>query len=216
VEREPGIEGLVHVSENELVEAQQHPQNREVGTMSKSRIGASIQRGAISLGMNRRSRPLAHSPRSIRRHGGQRKIRNLTNRGFSRKRGRFRGLIHVSDIPGPPCEKSADAQERRPVEPNAEDRSGVGRYRSASQVNDIWSTWFESIRSAILSAEESARHDVWRIRRDSTGSKVSAISLNRRGRPKAIRPNRGARRGAAFLAATCSDCWVALIHDVNS
>ncbi len=152
VELEPGIEGLVHVSEMSWSKRKQHPSKIvKVGDdVEVSVLGVDSNERRISLGMKQaQSDPwqqLAEKyPVGTVVSG---KIRNLTEFGaFLEIEEGFDGLIHVSDISWTgrvknPADvyKKGDAVEAKvlKIDP-ASRRVSLG----VKQVNDIWSTWFE-------------------------------------------------------------------------
>jgi len=152
VELEPGIEGLVHVSEMSWSKRKQHPSKIvKVGDdVEVSVLGVDSNERRISLGMKQaQSDPwqqLAEKyPVGTVVSG---KIRNLTEFGaFLEIEEGFDGLIHVSDISWTgrvknPADvyKKGDAVEAKvlKIDP-ASRRVSLG----VKQVNDIWSSWFE-------------------------------------------------------------------------
>ena len=152
VELEPGIEGLVHVSEMSWSKRKQHPSKIvKVGDdVEVTVLGVDSNERRISLGMKQaQSDPwqqLAEKyPVGTVVSG---KIRNLTEFGaFLEIEEGFDGLIHVSDISWTgrvknPADvyKKGDAVEAKvlKIDP-ASRRVSLG----VKQVNDIWSTWFE-------------------------------------------------------------------------
>jgi len=152
VELEPGIEGLVHVSEMSWSKRKQHPSKIvKVGAeVEVSVLGVDSNERRISLGMKQaQSDPwqqLAEKyPVGTVVSG---KIRNLTEFGaFLEIEEGFDGLIHVSDISWTgrvknPADvyKKGDAVEAKVLKiDQASRRVSLG----VKQVNDIWSTWFE-------------------------------------------------------------------------
>jgi small subunit ribosomal protein S1 len=152
VELEPGIEGLVHVSEMSWSKRKQHPSKIvKVGDdVEVTVLGVDSNERRISLGMKQaQSDPwqqLAEKyPVGTVVSG---RIRNLTEFGaFLEIEEGFDGLIHVSDISWTgrvknPADvyKKGDAVEAKvlKIDP-ASRRVSLG----VKQVNDIWSTWFE-------------------------------------------------------------------------
>jgi small subunit ribosomal protein S1 len=152
VELEPGIEGLVHVSEMTWSKRKQHPSKLvnvgdEVEVMV---LGVDSNERRISLGMKQaQSDPwqvLAEKyPVGTVVSG---KIRNLTEFGaFLEIEEGFDGLIHVSDISWTgriknPSEvyKKGDVVEAKVLKiDQGSRRVSLG----VKQVNDIWSSWFE-------------------------------------------------------------------------
>ena len=152
VELEPGIEGLVHVSEMSWSKRKQHPSKIvKVGDqVDVVVLGVDSNERRISLGMKQvQSDPwtvLAEKyPVGTVVNG---KIRNLTEFGaFLEIEEGFDGLIHVSDISWTgriktPSEvyKKGDAVEAKVLKiDQATRRVSLG----VKQVNDIWSSWFE-------------------------------------------------------------------------
>jgi small subunit ribosomal protein S1 len=152
VELEPGIEGLVHVSEMTWSKRKQHPSklvkvDDEVEVIV---LGVDPKERRISLGMKQAQadpwQQLAEKyPVGTVVTG---KIRNLTEFGaFLEIEEGFDGLIHVSDISWTgkiknPSEvyKKGDTVEAKvlKIEQGAR-RVSLG----VKQVNDIWSSWFE-------------------------------------------------------------------------
>jgi small subunit ribosomal protein S1 len=152
VELEPGIEGLVHVSEMSWSKRKQHPSKIvKVGDeVEVTILGVDSSERRISLGMKQaQSDPwqqLAEKyPVGTVVSG---KIRNLTEFGaFLEIEEGFDGLIHVSDISWTgrvknPSDvyKKGDAVEAKvlKIDP-ASRRVSLG----VKQVNDIWSSWFD-------------------------------------------------------------------------
>jgi small subunit ribosomal protein S1 len=152
VELEPGIEGLVHVSEMSWSKRKQHPSKIvKVGDeVEVTILGVDSSERRISLGMKQaQSDPwqqLAEKyPVGTVVSG---KIRNLTEFGaFLEIEEGFDGLIHVSDISWTgrvknPADvyKKGDAVEAKvlKIDP-ASRRVSLG----VKQVNDIWSSWFD-------------------------------------------------------------------------
>jgi small subunit ribosomal protein S1 len=152
VELEPGIEGLVHVSEMSWSKRKQHPSKIvKVGDeVEVTILGVDSNERRISLGMKQaQSDPwqqLAEKyPVGTVVSG---KIRNLTEFGaFLEIEEGFDGLIHVSDISWTgrvknPADvyKKGDAVEAKvlKIDP-ASRRVSLG----VKQVNDIWSSWFD-------------------------------------------------------------------------
>ncbi len=152
VELEPGIEGLVHVSEMSWSKRKQHPSKIvKVGDeVEVAVLGVDMTERRISLGMKQaQSDPwqqLADKyPVGTVVSG---RIRNLTEFGaFLEIEEGFDGLIHVSDISWTgrvknPADvyKKGDAVEAKVLKIDAASRRvSLG----VKQVNDIWSTWFE-------------------------------------------------------------------------
>jgi small subunit ribosomal protein S1 len=152
VELEPGIEGLVHVSEMSWSKRKQHPSKIvKVGDeVEVIVLGVDSHERRISLGMKQaQSDPwqvLAEKyPVGTVVSG---KIRNLTEFGaFLEIEEGFDGLIHVSDISWPgriktPSEvyKKGDTVEAKVLKiDQGSRRVSLG----VKQVNDIWSSWFE-------------------------------------------------------------------------
>ena len=152
VEVEPGIEGLVHVSEMGWSKRKVHPSKivsvgDEVNVVV---LGVDSKERRISLGMKQAQadpwQQLAEKyPVGTVVSG---KIRNLTEFGaFLEIEEGFDGLIHVSDISWTgriknPADvyKKGDAVEAKVLKiDQASRRVSLG----VKQVNDIWSTWFE-------------------------------------------------------------------------
>ncbi|HWZ55947.1 MAG TPA: 30S ribosomal protein S1 [Verrucomicrobiae bacterium] len=152
VELEPGIEGLVHVSEMSWSKRKQHPSKMvKVGDeVEVIVLGVDSNERRISLGMKQaQSDPwqqLAEKyPVGTVVSG---KIRNLTEFGaFLEIEEGFDGLIHVSDISWTgriknPSEvyKKGDVVEAKVLKiDQGSRRVSLG----VKQVNDIWSSWFE-------------------------------------------------------------------------
>src|SRR5712692_4595239 len=152
VELEPGIEGLVHVSEMSWSKRKQHPSKMvKVGDdVEVIVLGVDMNERRISLGMKQaQSDPwqqLADKyPVGTVVSG---RIRNLTEFGaFLEIEEGFDGLIHVSDISWTgriktPSEvyKKGDTVEAKVLKiDQGSRRVSLG----VKQVNDIWSTWFE-------------------------------------------------------------------------
>ena len=153
VELEPGIEGLVHVSEMSWSKRKQHPSKIvKVGDdVDVIVLGVDSNERRISLGMKQaQSDPwvvLAEKyPVGTVVSG---KIRNLTEFGaFLEIEEGFDGLIHVSDISWTgriknPSEvyKKGDVVEAKVLKIDQNSRRvSLG----VKQVNDIWSSWFET------------------------------------------------------------------------
>ena len=152
VEVEPGIEGLVHVSEMSWSKRKVHPSKivnvgDEVNVVV---LGVDSKERRISLGMKQVQpdpwQQLADKyPVGTVVNG---KIRNLTEFGaFLEIEEGFDGLIHVSDISWTgriktPADvyKKGDAVEAKVLKiDQATRRVSLG----VKQVNDIWSSWFE-------------------------------------------------------------------------
>jgi small subunit ribosomal protein S1 len=152
IELEPGIEGLVHVSEMTWSKRKQHPSKIvKVGDeVDVIVLGVDTKERRISLGMKQaQSDPwqqLAEKyPVGTVVSG---KIRNLTEFGaFLEIEEGFDGLIHVSDISWTgriktPSEvyKKGDTVEAKVLKiDQGSRRVSLG----VKQVNDIWSSWFE-------------------------------------------------------------------------
>jgi small subunit ribosomal protein S1 len=152
VEVEPGIEGLVHVSEMTWSKRKQHPSKVvKVGDeVEVVVLGVDSNERRISLGMKQAQadpwQQLADKyPVGTVVSG---KIRNLTEFGaFLEIEEGFDGLIHVSDISWTGRIKSpadvyrkGDAVEAKVLKiDQASRRVSLG----VKQVNDIWSSWFE-------------------------------------------------------------------------
>ena len=152
VELEPGIEGLVHVSEMSWSKRKQHPSKivKEGDEVEVVVLGVDPNERRISLGMKQaQSDPwqqLAEKyPVGTVVTG---RIRNLTEFGaFLEIEEGFDGLIHVSDIAWTgriknPSEvyKKGDTVEAKVLKIDQNSRRvSLG----VKQVNDIWSSWFE-------------------------------------------------------------------------
>jgi small subunit ribosomal protein S1 len=152
VELEPGIEGLVHVSEMSWSKRKQHPSKivKEGDEVEVVVLGVDPNERRISLGMKQaQSDPwqqLAEKyPVGTVVTG---RIRNLTEFGaFLEIEEGFDGLIHVSDISWTgriknPSEvyKKGDTVEAKVLKIDQNSRRvSLG----VKQVNDIWSSWFE-------------------------------------------------------------------------
>ena len=152
VEVEPGIEGLVHVSEMTWSKRKQHPSKVvKVGDeVEVVVLGVDSNERRISLGMKQAQadpwQQLADKyPVGTVVNG---KIRNLTEFGaFLEIEEGFDGLIHVSDISWTgriksPADvyKKGDAVEAKVLKiDQASRRVSLG----VKQVNDIWSSWFD-------------------------------------------------------------------------
>jgi small subunit ribosomal protein S1 len=152
VEVEPGIEGLVHVSEMTWSKRKQHPSKVvKVGDeVEVVVLGVDSNERRISLGMKQAQadpwQQLADKyPVGTVVSG---KIRNLTEFGaFLEIEEGFDGLIHVSDISWTgriksPADvyKKGDAVEAKVLKiDQGSRRVSLG----VKQVNDIWSSWFE-------------------------------------------------------------------------
>ncbi len=140
VELEPGIEGLVHVSEMSWSKRKQHPSKIvKVGDeVEVAVLGVDMNERRISLGMKQaQSDPwqqLADKyPVGTVVSG---RIRKLTEfGGFLEIEEGFDGLIHVSDI-------SWTGRVKNPKVLKI-DAASRGVSLGVKQVNDIWSTWFE-------------------------------------------------------------------------
>jgi small subunit ribosomal protein S1 len=152
VELEPGIEGLVHVSEMSWSKRKVHPSKIvKVGDeVEVSVLGVDMKERRISLGMKQAQADpwtqLAEKyPVGTIVNG---KIRNLTEFGaFLEIEEGFDGLIHVSDISWTgriknPSDvyKKGDAVEAKVLKI---DQSSRRVSLGVKQVNDIWSSWFE-------------------------------------------------------------------------
>ncbi len=152
VELEPGIEGLVHVSEMSWSKRKQHPSKivKEGDEVEVVVLGVDPNERRISLGMKQtQSDPwqqLAEKyPVGTVVSG---RIRNLTEFGaFLEIEEGFDGLIHVSDISWTgriknPSEvyKKGDTVEAKVLKIDQNSRRvSLG----VKQVNDIWSSWFD-------------------------------------------------------------------------
>jgi small subunit ribosomal protein S1 len=152
IELEPGIEGLVHVSEMSWSKRKQHPSKVvKVGDDVETIVlGIDMKERRISLGMKQAQadpwQQLAEKyPVGTVVTG---RIRNLTEFGaFLEIEEGFDGLIHVSDISWTgrlknPAEvfKKGDTVEAKVL------KIDVGSRRvslGVKQVNDIWANWFE-------------------------------------------------------------------------
>jgi small subunit ribosomal protein S1 len=153
VELEPGVEGLVHVSEMSWSKRKQHPSKIvEPGNdVEVIVLGVDSNERRISLGMKQAQtdpwQQLAEKyPVGTVVSG---RIRNLTEFGaFLEIEEGFDGLIHVSDISWTgrvknPADvfKKGDTVEAKVLKIDvASRRVALG----VKQVNDIWSTWFEN------------------------------------------------------------------------
>ncbi len=152
IELEPGIEGLVHVSEMSWTKRKQHPSKivNAGDEVSVIVLGVDSNERRISLGMKQAQadpwQQLAEKyPVGTVVSG---RIRNLTEFGaFLEIEEGFDGLIHVSDISWTgriknPAEvlKKGDTVEAKVLKIDAASRRvSLG----VKQVNDIWSSWFE-------------------------------------------------------------------------
>jgi len=152
IELEPGIEGLVHVSEMSWSKRKQHPSKVvKVGDDVETIVlGIDMKERRISLGMKQAQadpwQQLAEKyPVGTVVTG---RIRNLTEFGaFLEIEEGFDGLIHVSDISWTgrvknPAEvfKKGDTVEAKVLKIDAGSRRvSLG----VKQVNDIWANWFE-------------------------------------------------------------------------
>ena len=152
VELEPGIEGLVHVSEMTWSKRKQHPSKivnpgDEVNVVV---LGVDSNERRISLGM-KQAQPDPWQQLADKYPVGTMvsgKIRNLTEFGaFLEIEEGFDGLIHVSDISWTgriksPADvyKKGDAVEAKVLRI---DQSTRRVSLGVKQVNDIWSSWFE-------------------------------------------------------------------------
>jgi len=152
VELEPGIEGLVHVSEMSWSKRKQHPSKivKTGDDVDVVVLGVDSNERRISLGMKQAQADpwlqLAEKyPVGTVVSG---RIRNLTEFGaFLEIEEGFDGLIHVSDISWTgrvknPAEvfKKGDAVEAKVLKIDAASRRVA---LGVKQVNDIWSSWFE-------------------------------------------------------------------------
>jgi small subunit ribosomal protein S1 len=152
VELEPGIEGLVHVSEMSWSKRKQHPSKivkvgDDVGVVV---LGVDSNERRISLGM-KQAQPDPWQLLADKYPVGtvvSGRIRNLTEFGaFLEIEEGFDGLIHVSDISWTgrvknPADvyKKGDAVEAKVLKiDQASRRVSLG----VKQVNDVWSNWFE-------------------------------------------------------------------------
>jgi small subunit ribosomal protein S1 len=159
VELEPGIEGLVHVSEMSWSKRKVHPSKLvKVGDDVEVQVlGVDLKERRISLGIKQAQADpwlqLAEKyPVGTVVTG---KIRNLTEFGaFLEIEEGFDGLIHVSDISWTgriksPADvlKKGDTVEAKvlKIDP-ASRRVSLG----VKQVNDIWSSWFEKHKTGDL------------------------------------------------------------------
>jgi small subunit ribosomal protein S1 len=155
VEIEPGIEGLVHVSEMSWSKRKQHP-SKIVKTDDDVEVvvlGVDSNERRISLGM-KQARPDPWQELAEKYPVGTvvtGRIRNLTEFGaFLEIEEGFDGLIHVSDISWTgrvknPAEvfKKGDKVEAKVLKiDTASRRVSLG----VKQVNDIWASWFEKHR----------------------------------------------------------------------
>jgi len=153
VELEPGIEGLVHVSEMSWSKRKQHPSKIVTAgdDVNVVVLGVDSNERRISLGMKQAQADpwlqLAEKyPVGTVVSG---RIRNLTEFGaFLEIEEGFDGLIHVSDISWTgrvknPAEvfKKGDAVEAKVLKIDAASRRVA---LGVKQVTDIWSTWFEN------------------------------------------------------------------------
>jgi small subunit ribosomal protein S1 len=152
VEVEPGIEGLVHVSEMSWGKRKVHP-SKIVSVGDEVEVvvlGVDSNERRISLGM-KQAQPDPWQQLADKYPVGtvvNGKIRNLTEFGaFLEIEEGFDGLIHVSDISWTgkiksPADvyKKGDAVEAKvlKIDP-ASRRVSLG----VKQVNDVWSNWFE-------------------------------------------------------------------------
>jgi small subunit ribosomal protein S1 len=163
VEVEPGIEGLVHVSEMSWSKRKQHP-SKIVNVGDEVEVvvlGVDSNERRISLGMKQAQadpwQQLADKyPVGTVVNG---KIRNLTEFGaFLEIEEGFDGLIHVSDISWTgriknPADvyKKGDTVEAKVLKiDQASRRVSLG----VKQVNDIWSSGLRNTRSATWFAEK--------------------------------------------------------------
>ena len=152
VELEPGIEGLVHVSEMSWSKRKQHPSKlvKEGDEVEVVVLGVDSNERRISLGMKQAQadpwQQLADKyPVGTVVSG---RIRNLTEFGaFLEIEEGFDGLIHVSDISWTgriknPSEvyKKGDTVEAKVLKI---DQSSRRVSLGVKQVNDIWSSWFD-------------------------------------------------------------------------
>ncbi len=153
VELEPGVEGLVHVSEMSWSKRKQHPSKLvQVGDAAEVVVlEVKPEQRRISLGLKQAQADpwmeLAQKyPVGTQVTG---KVRNLTEFGaFVEIEEGFDGLVHVSDISWTGRVKSAgdvfkkgDTVEAKVLKIDAANRRvSLG----VKQLNDIWSKWFES------------------------------------------------------------------------
>jgi small subunit ribosomal protein S1 len=152
VELEPGIEGLVHVSEMSWSKRKVHPSKivkvgDDVGVVV---LGVDSNERRISLGM-KQAQPDPWQQLADKYPVGtvvSGRIRNLTEFGaFLEIEEGFDGLIHVSDFSWTgrvknPADvyKKGDAVEAKVLKiDQASRRVSLG----VKQVNDVWSIWFE-------------------------------------------------------------------------
>jgi small subunit ribosomal protein S1 len=152
VELEPGIEGLVHVSEMSWSKRKLHPSKIvKVGDdVDVVVLGVDSNERRISLGM-KQAQPDPWQQLADKYPVGtvvSGRIRNLTEFGaFLEIEEGFDGLIHVSDISWTgrvknPADvyKKGDAVEAKVLKiDQASRRVSLG----VKQVNDVWSIWFE-------------------------------------------------------------------------
>ena len=153
VEMEPGVEGLVHVSEMSWSKRKQHPSKLvQVGDAAEVVVlEVKPEQRRISLGLKQAQADpwteLAQKyPVGSRVTG---KVRNLTEFGaFIEIEEGFDGLIHVSDISWTQRVKNAgdmlkkgDTVEAKVLKIDAANRRvSLG----IKQLNDIWANWFTS------------------------------------------------------------------------
>lgn len=159
VELEPGIEGLVHVSEMSWSKRKQHPSKLV-------KIGDDVE--TIVLGIDSKERRISLGMKQAQSDPWQQlaekypvgtvvtgRIRNLTDFGaFLEIEEGFDGLIHVSDISWTgrvkdPAEvfKKGDTVEAKVL------KIDMGSRRVSlgiKQVNDIWANWFEKHKTGDL------------------------------------------------------------------
>jgi small subunit ribosomal protein S1 len=152
VELEPGIEGLVHVSEMSWSKRKQHPSKMvNIGDdVEVVVLGLDPNERRISLGI-KQAQPDPWLELAEKYPVGaivSGRIRNLTEFGaFLEIEEGFDGLIHVSDISWTarvknPAEvfKKGDKVEAKVLKIDANSRRiSLG----VKQVNDIWASWFE-------------------------------------------------------------------------
>ncbi|MGH9681863.1 MAG: 30S ribosomal protein S1 [Candidatus Acidiferrales bacterium] len=152
VELEPGIEGLVHVSEMSWAKRKMHP-SKIVNIGDEVEVvvlGVDSNERRISLGMKQAQadpwQQLADKyPVGTVVKG---RIRNLTEFGaFLEIEEGFDGLIHVSDISWTGRIKNPSDVYKKGDEVEAKvlkiDQAGRRVSLGVKQVNDIWSSWFD-------------------------------------------------------------------------
>ena len=153
VELEPGVEGLVHVSEMSWSKRKQHPSKLvQVGdAVEVVVLGVHTDQRRISLGLKQAQadpwQELAHKyPVGTEVSG---KVRSLTDFGaFVEIEEGFDGLVHVSDISWTgrvknPIEvyKKGDTVQAKVLKiDTANRRVSLG----VKQLNDIWANWFKT------------------------------------------------------------------------